>query len=107
MSEVTIRIGGRPFTVACQPGEESFLETAAKMLDSEASVLVDQLGNMPESQMLLMAGLMLADKTAALEEQLKSGAPAEPALPKGHIARMDNIADQAEALAEAVAMKLR
>ena len=64
MPEVTINIGGRPFAVACQEGEEHYLRTAAKLLDDEAQVLANQAGRMPEARMLLMAGLMLADKHA-------------------------------------------
>ncbi len=71
MPNVTITIGGREFDVACQEGEEHFLHSAAKMLDTEAAVLVDQIGRIPEARMLLMAGLMLADKTAGLQDQLK------------------------------------
>ncbi len=72
MPNVTITIGGRDFDVACQEGEEHFLQSAAKLLDGEASVLVNQIGRMPEVRMLLMAGLMLADKTAGMEEQLRA-----------------------------------
>ena len=71
MPEVTIHIGGRGFDVSCQEGEESYLHSAAKMLDDEAQVLSDQIGRMPESRMLLMAGLMLADKTAASEDRIR------------------------------------
>ncbi len=71
MPEVTISIGGRNFQVACQAGEEHFLQAAAKLLDQEASTLVDQIGRMPEARLLLMSGLLLADKTAALEDQLR------------------------------------
>lgn len=69
--EVEIKIGGRSFEVACQKGEEQFLHSAARLLDGEAQVLVSQIGRMPEARMLLMAGLMLADKTAGLEEKLR------------------------------------
>ena len=71
MPEVTIQIGGRGFDVSCQEGEESYLHAAAKMLDDEARVLSDQIGRMPEARMLLMAGLMLADKTAAVEDRIR------------------------------------
>jgi cell division protein ZapA len=70
MPEVTVQIGGRGFSVACQEGEESYLHSAARMLDEEAQVLSDQIGRMPEARMLLMAGLMLADKTAASEDRI-------------------------------------
>lgn len=71
MPEVMITIGGREFPVACQAGEEHFLRSAAAMLDAEAAPLVQQMGRLPEARMLLMAGLMLADKTAALEDEMR------------------------------------
>jgi len=70
MPEVTIEIGGRQFEVACQDGEEHYLRSAEKLLDAEASVMQEQIGRMPEPRMLLMSALMLADKTAALQEKL-------------------------------------
>jgi len=71
MPEVEITIGGRTFEVACQEGEEKYLHSASKMLDTEAQVLAEQVGRIPEARMLLMAGLMLADKTAGLEDKLR------------------------------------
>lgn len=71
MQETEIKIGGRKFMVSCQEGEEHFLQSAAKLLDAEATVLTAQIGRIPEPRMLLMAGLMLADKTAGLEEKLR------------------------------------
>lgn len=71
MPEVTIKIGGRDFTVACQDGEEQYLHAAAGLLDTEAVALTGQAGRLPEGRMLLMSGLMLADKTAGLEDQLR------------------------------------
>ncbi len=71
MPEVEIEIGGRMFEVACQEGEEHYLHAAAKMLDEEAAVLSAQIGRIPEARMLLMAGLMLADKTAGVQDKLR------------------------------------
>lgn len=71
MPELEVMIGGRGFSVSCQPGEEHFLRSAAAMLDAEATPLVAQLGRLPETKLLLMAGLMLADKTAAVEDELR------------------------------------
>ena len=68
MPEVEIIIGGRSFDVSCQEGEEHYLQAAAKMLDEEAAVLNAQIGRIPEARMLLMAGLMLADKTAGMQD---------------------------------------
>ncbi|MEL6520145.1 MAG: cell division protein ZapA [Pseudomonadota bacterium] len=83
MAELEIEIGGRAFKVACQEGEEAFLKSAAALLDAEASALVNQIGRMPETRMLLMAGLMLADRTADFEDRAKVAEAklAEPAAP--------------------------
>lgn len=72
MPEVTIKIGDRPFKVACPAGEESQLEAASAKLNAEAKVLIAHSGRVPESQMLLMSGLMLADRAIALEEKVKA-----------------------------------
>jgi cell division protein ZapA len=71
MPEVTISIGGRKFEIACQAGEEQFLHSAATIYDREAQPLITQLGRVPADRMLLMAGLMLADKAATLEDELR------------------------------------
>jgi cell division protein ZapA len=125
MPEVAISIGGRTFEVACQEGEEHYLHAAAKMLDTEARVLTDQIGRVPEARMLLMAGLMLADKTAAADdrnrehedriaqlqaeiEALKARPEPEPlrvevpVIPDAVRENLEEIAARTEALAEAV-----
>jgi cell division protein ZapA len=72
MPELEITIGERSFFVSCRAGEEHFLNAAAKMLDTEAQPILQQLGRLPEARMLLMAGLMLADRTAAVEDEVRS-----------------------------------
>lgn len=129
MPEVTIKVGGREFRVACQDGEEHYLHTAAEMLDREAQTLISQIGRMPEARMLLMAGLMLADRTAAFEEQAKAAearvaaqaaeiealkaAPAPepklvevPVIPPQITETMKEMAARAEALADLAEEKL-
>ena len=72
MPELEITIGERRFFVSCRAGEEHFLNAAAKMLDAEATPILQQMGRLPEARMLLMAGLMLADRTAAVEDEVRS-----------------------------------
>jgi cell division protein ZapA len=125
MPEVSIEIGGRTFEVACQAGEEHYLQSAARMLDEEAKVLTAQIGRIPEARMLLMAGLMLADKTAGVQDRLRDmeGRMAEkeaelnqlrnapgpvpervevPVVPNDVTDALAEIAARAEALAETV-----
>lgn len=108
MPELDITIGGRTFLVACQPGEEHFLRSAAAMLDSEAQVLVGQMGRMTDARLLLMAGLMLADKTAALEDELRehkaklaaAGSAATPATAPLVLTTLADLAARAESMAD-------
>ncbi|NBR35200.1 MAG: cell division protein ZapA [Rhodobacteraceae bacterium] len=125
MPELTIHIGGRSFEVACHEGEEEFLQSAAKMLDDEAQALASQIGRLPETRMLLMAGLMLADKTAAGQDSiaemqqkleaaekeiadLKSGDAVAPqtveveVIPSHVTDSLANLAARAEALADKI-----
>lgn len=118
MPELEITIGGRSFFVSCRAGEEHFLNTAAKMLDVEAQPILSQLGRLPEPRMLLMAGLMLADRTASVEDEnrvlkarvaelesgTESGTTASPRaempeLPQAVTDTLADLAARAEALA--------
>ena len=92
------------------------------MLDEEAQRLSSQIGRLPEQRMLLMAGLMLADKTAGLQEQVNEAIevvaalqaeneklrarPVErvevPVIPKDTQDAMAELAARAEALADKV-----
>ena len=121
MPDVNITIGNREFEVACQDGEEHFLRAAATMLDTEAQTLVAQIRHLTESRMLLMAGLMLADKTAGIDDNLKlaekriaeleaqlaeaQAAAKAPRLPEGVADTMAEIAARAEAIAMVVEEK--
>jgi len=128
MPEVDIKIGGRVFQVSCQQGEEHYLHSAAKMLDDEAAILAASTGRIPEARMLLMAGLMLADKTAGMQDKLREAedrmtekeaelaqlrtAPAPeperievPVVPSDVTDSLAEIAARTEALAEQVAAK--
>jgi len=95
MPEVDIEIGGRVFSVACQSGEEPYLRSAAKMLDTEAALVLGQIGRMPPDRVLLMAGLMLADKTAALEDELREAQEKVASQSKGLRAAEERLADRA------------
>ncbi|NBC95631.1 MAG: cell division protein ZapA, partial [Deinococcus-Thermus bacterium] len=111
MPDVKITVGGKEFTVACREGEEDYLRTAAAMLDREATALTDQIGKLPESRMLLMAGLMLADRTAAYEERARiaesqldevpspGSAGGEEAVRSELARRFARLAEEAEAVA--------
>ena len=69
MAQVEFTIGIKDYTLSCQEGEERLLKRAAALLDTEAQQILQQAGRMPEPRLLLLAGLMLADRTAAFEDR--------------------------------------
>ncbi len=112
MATVEFTIGHKEYSLSCQPGEEALLKRAAAMLDTEARQIVEQAGRMPEPRLLLLAGLMLADRTAALEDRamqaerelkgLKANPPKVevPVVPVELKEAMAELTARAEALAE-------
>ncbi|WP_298433089.1 cell division protein ZapA [uncultured Jannaschia sp.] len=128
MPDMTIEIGDRTFIVACQDGEEGYLNAAAELLDREAKALSQSGARLNQDRLLLMAGLMLADKTISADEELRAldrrlaqqtqlldEMRAHPApepktvevikevptevIPDEALARLDKLAEQAEAMA--------
>jgi len=71
MPDINLNIGGRSFAVACPEGEEASLEAAAQILSADARTLVEQSKTLSESQMLLISGLMSADRAISIQEDLK------------------------------------
>ena len=69
MPVVEFTVGHKQYELSAQEGEERLLKRAAAMLDTEARTILEQAGRMPEPRLLLLAGLMLADKVATLEER--------------------------------------
>ena len=68
MSDVTLKVGGRNYTVACADGQEEHVQRLAGVIDGK----LDKMGNnlsANEAKNLLFAALLLADE---LDEARKS-----------------------------------
>jgi len=87
MADLDITIAGRAYRVACEDGQEDALAEAAGLIAREAEELRAQFGDrfaaLSESRVLLMAGLMLADRHRVQSIELAAAAPApeSPAQP--------------------------
>lgn len=92
MSNVTLTIGGRFYTVACAEGEEAHIEALGRTIDGKLASLPNMSGQ-SEPRTLLFAALLLADEV----HELRSGAaPAED----GEAAEaLESLAGRLEALA--------
>ena len=71
MTELEISIGGRIFSVACDNEEQEKVKEAAALINEEADSIQSQLGRLPESKMLLLSALMIADRLVDVEAESK------------------------------------
>ena len=71
MTELEISIGGRIFSVACDNEEQEKVKEAAALINEEADSIQSQLGRLPESKMLLLSALMIADRLVDVENESK------------------------------------
>ncbi len=102
MSNVTLTIGGRPYTVFAPDGEESHIEMLGRMVAERVANSGGGAGQ-SETRLLLFAALMLADELHELHRQMPppaATAPEEPALPSAEVfARIESLAARVEKLA--------
>ena len=87
MPLVNVLINGRAYTVACDEGEEDRLRDVSKILDKRVRELASSVGQVGDTRLLVMAGLVTCDElsealarlekiekeVAALKEKLGSG----------------------------------
>lgn len=100
MSNVTLEIGGRRYTIACAPGEEGHIAMLGASINGRLSTIPNVHGQ-SEARSLLYAALLLADE---LHEAGKQGpAPlGDAAEPLEKLAdRLESLASQLEASAAA------
>jgi len=96
MSNVTLDIAGRKFTVACGPGEEPHIETLGRIIDSKIEGMPG-LASQSEARALLYAALLLADEL----HELRAGGSAPAPVEDGKAAEtLERLADTLEGLAE-------
>lgn len=78
MGLVSVTLNGRPYDIACDDGEEDHVAALADVLNSRVMALAETVGQVGESRLLLLAGLLVADELvearAQLDQLLRSGA---------------------------------
>ena len=103
MSNVTLAIGGRHYTVACAEGEEDHVTRLGQMIEEKLSGMSNALGQ-NEARQLLFASLLLADElhearnADASSASRSAKAPADPG--EDLAPALERIADRIENLAE-------
>ena len=62
MSIVNISIANKKYQIGCENGQEERLSNLAKMIDLRAREILDKIGPMPESMLLVTLCVVLADE---------------------------------------------
>lgn len=99
MSNVTLQIGGRSYTVACADGEEAHISALGRKIGEK----VEQLGpGHSEVRQLLFASLLLADELHEARGRPGDGASVAP--PSGDDAAelLESVADRLEKVARSL-----
>jgi cell division protein ZapA len=62
MPEVNVPINGRAYMVACDDGEEKHLRELGEFFDKRAKELCASVGQVSDTRLLLMTGLVISDE---------------------------------------------
>src|SRR6476646_6520091 len=86
MAQVIVQVNDRPYVMQCPDGEEEHSRELAKLLDAEVLRIKSNVGAVGDIRLLVMAGLMVADRLSEsvrrleeLEDQLRSAREARNA----------------------------
>lgn len=101
MPVVTVSVNGQDYQVACEEGQEAHLGNLADYLDRRVAELAEEVGQVGEARLILMASLTIADELSdAMDEVdgLRAGtASADDGATYEHIAsRIESIAARLE-----------
>tara|TARA_Y100000589_G_scaffold38162_1_gene31923 strand:+ start:1162 stop:1437 length:276 start_codon:yes stop_codon:yes gene_type:complete len=69
MAEVDITINGRSYRISCKDGEEERIKSLATLINNQVQKLSDKIGQLGEARMILLASLVLLDKSDEIEKE--------------------------------------
>ena len=102
MAQVTITINEKPYTIACQDGQETILKEVADSFDARVKQLSDSFPTADTDYLMVFANLMMADEIKALNAKLdalnhqKTGDMSPDVL----ALRLDNLAETIEKIVQ-------
>lgn len=69
MAEVDITINSRSYRISCKDGEEERVKSLAFLLNNQVQKLSEKIGQLGEARMILLASLVLLDKSDEVEKE--------------------------------------
>ncbi len=89
MAQVTIEVNGRPYQVGCEDGQEGHLLELVRLFDRQVRAVSQDMGQLTETRLFLMAALLLADELWDSRSRM-SGVQAELARLQSDRARIES-----------------
>ena len=99
MAHVDIVVNGKTYRIGCEDGQEERLEMLARMVDGHVKDMVDQVGQLGDARLLVMASLLVADELMDLRD---AASEVEIDADSGGGELSDEIADVVDSLAQRV-----
>ncbi len=97
VSQVEITINGRQYRVACEDGQESHLTNLANYFDGKMKSLVEEVGQIGDTSLMVMAGLLIADELSDVNQELTD---IRRAAEDDYVQKISTLAQQIETLAD-------
>ena len=69
MAEVDITINGRSYRISCKDGEEERIKSLTTLINNQVQKLSEKIGQLGEARMILLASLVLLDKSDEVEKE--------------------------------------
>ena len=69
MAEVDITINRRSYRISCKDGEEERIKSLASLINNQVQKLAEKIGQLGEARMILLASLVLLDKSDEVEKE--------------------------------------
>ena len=99
MPVVKVTVNGHDYQVACEEGQEAHLENLADYVDKRVAQLADDIGQVGEARLILMASLTIADELSDAIDEVDAVHSGDPAAAEAASASLENFADRIEDLA--------
>ena len=72
MAQVEIRVNDRSYIMQCSDGEEEHVRQLAQILDAEVRNIGESVGQIGDVRLMLMAGLIVADRLSEALETIEA-----------------------------------
>lgn len=71
MAQVVVQVNGRSYEIACDDGQEEHVERLGRYLERKVAELAQQIGQVGDTRLLVMAALLITDELSEAYGELE------------------------------------